>query len=803
MGILIIIFLIIHYTTPPKSWGDVSQSLIYHQVRKYLLRLRPFSVRYWRPQILLFVNDPRKQYRLVQFCNSLKKGGLFVLGHVIVARDFGTAVPEARQQQAAWTKYVDFSRVKAFVNIAISPAIEWGARNVVLGAGLGGLTPNIVIFGIYNLDEYRKNLPLIAVPTPQNSMLKQNVTSTKYPQIGPSAPRKVGSIHGDLPTDTCRTEGGVAPREYVTILEDMLLRLQINVAIAKGFDDLEFPNVHQGKAKKYIDLWPIQMSAEITTESGEEKQNVLTTNFDTYTLILQLGCILNTVPAWKKAYKLRVVVFVEYESDVEEERGRVGTLLENLRINAEVLVFWLASGDVKSYQVIVNGAVSDSGTTIDEEIDKVLESEEWWQDLQKLRGKKGAISPLGEPWSLKTMLDSAANGPNASPQLKGGESKIENVKGIRSLLRIAKRRQSAGNLGSFGIRLAMTTHRLREDLMNNHPTYASASEDSETSDDDDDPFSRFDDNEASSQGRSSAASADDIMDMDADDQHLEPTPRPLHGSDRRRSDGDSVLYSHPKSSRKARYVLHGPTGSNSQHSIRQCSIKPSIDQVLSSKKTLYTPSTTEDSSRNQDENRPLRKDKMLYSDEQETAKCLRAPDLAQLSSPSTVPKAESSSVKGPQLKAVRPFNPRRTSTAKFSSKPVPKTTVAKDEGPGPSIMFVDNPESPQPHSQRSIYSRTKSSEAENSATGFPFQQSVPLSFNDLPCRAQHLIINELMQQQTGETAVMFTTLPSPVEGTCQSEEDSVGYLSDLEVLCEGLPPILLVHSNSMTVTMNL
>lgn len=63
------------------------------------------------------------------------------------------------------------------------------------------------------------------------------------------------------------------------------------------------------------------------------------TNFDTYTLILQLGCILNTVPSWKRAYRLRVAVFVEYESDVEEERGRVKALLYNLGIEAEVLVF--------------------------------------------------------------------------------------------------------------------------------------------------------------------------------------------------------------------------------------------------------------------------------------------------------------------------------------------------------------------------------------------------------------------------------------------------------------------------------
>jgi potassium/chloride transporter 9 len=74
ISLLVSIFLVVHYTSPPKSWGDVSQSLIYHQVRKYLLRLRQEHVKFWRPQILLFVNDPRHQYELTQFCNSLKKG---------------------------------------------------------------------------------------------------------------------------------------------------------------------------------------------------------------------------------------------------------------------------------------------------------------------------------------------------------------------------------------------------------------------------------------------------------------------------------------------------------------------------------------------------------------------------------------------------------------------------------------------------------------------------------------------------------------------------------------------------------
>jgi potassium/chloride transporter 9 len=102
----------------------------------------------------------------------------------------------------------------------------------------------------------------------------------------------------------------------------------------------------------------------------------------------------------------------------------------------------------------------------------------------------------------------------------------------------------------------------------------------------------------------------------------------------------------------------------------------------------------------------------------------------------------------------------------------------------------------------SIYTRRSSSGA-RSASGYPNQASVPLSFDDLPSRAQHLILNELMARQSSQTAVIFTTLPSPSEGTAESEETSESYLSDLEVLWQGLPPCLLVHSNSMTVTMNL
>lgn len=281
VGVLVILFLLIHYTSPPKSWGDVSQSLIYHQVRKYLLRLKQEHVKFWRPQILLFVNDPRRQYKLIQFCNSLKKGSLFVLGHVIVTEDFAGAVPEARRQQTAWNKYIDFSKIKAFVSIAISPAPEWGARNIVLNAGLGGMRPNIAILGLYNMDDLRRNQPLIDIPnmdTPQKAPEMDPLKSAR-PKQRIRKDSRDKKLDGSLPTDTCKTEAMMSVSSYLTILEDLIYRLQINVAIAKGFQGLEFPHQNQEMSKQYIDLWPIQMSAEISTE--DEKQNVLTTNFDT------------------------------------------------------------------------------------------------------------------------------------------------------------------------------------------------------------------------------------------------------------------------------------------------------------------------------------------------------------------------------------------------------------------------------------------------------------------------------------------------------------------------------------------
>lgn len=61
--LVLILIGIIAWRAPPNDWGDVTQALMYHQVRKYLLRLdiRKEHKKYWRPQILLFVENPITQ----------------------------------------------------------------------------------------------------------------------------------------------------------------------------------------------------------------------------------------------------------------------------------------------------------------------------------------------------------------------------------------------------------------------------------------------------------------------------------------------------------------------------------------------------------------------------------------------------------------------------------------------------------------------------------------------------------------------------------------------------------------------
>ncbi|CDO95805.1 unnamed protein product [Kluyveromyces dobzhanskii CBS 2104] len=375
---LCLLFVIIHYFCPPKPWGDVSQSLIYHQVRKYLLRLRQDNVKYWRPQVLLMVDNPRTSWNLIKFCNHLKKGGLYILGHVTVASNFQSEYQELNKQMKAWVNIRDMAGIKAFVQIGMGPTLPWGIRNVFMGSGLGGMKPNITVLGFFDLKNYiqKKRTPGVEPHSPLRDEMNMKATKNDG-SISidiPNCPK-----FDSLPTDDCKNEEKVKLQQWVQVIEDLSL-MRSNIAVAYGFKNIILPQKNDTtNVKKYIDLYPIQMSATIVNENSSGE--VTTTNFDTYTLILQLGAILTTVPEWHKTHQLRVIVFVENETERYDEKKRIDALLSVLRIEAEVLVPSL--DQFRVYNTIVKADLIAK-----DYVDETLKDDDWWRDLVNARTRQ-------------------------------------------------------------------------------------------------------------------------------------------------------------------------------------------------------------------------------------------------------------------------------------------------------------------------------------------------------------------------------------------------------------------------------
>lgn len=314
----IFLFSAIHIFCPPKPWGDVTRNLNYHIVRKYLLRLdeRKGRVTHWRPQILLLANNARTDWNLIIFCNSLKKGALYVLGHVLKG-EFSECLGELRRQQIAWLKLVDVSGIKSFVDVIIARDEREGARNLILSCGLGGMRPNIVCLG------FPTHLPKVPVGKTISAATVDQKKEDSEITIRPGEEADSERDHHQvinvrmLPTDIARRETPILPSTFVGIMEDTLA-LQKALALAYGFENMSLSGPSARYRAKpadeadnvYIDLWPIQIQSPDADASHA---------WDTYTMVLQLGTILSMTGSWKH-HKLRVSVFVEHEEDVEEER---------------------------------------------------------------------------------------------------------------------------------------------------------------------------------------------------------------------------------------------------------------------------------------------------------------------------------------------------------------------------------------------------------------------------------------------------------------------------------------------------
>ncbi|XP_046841565.1 solute carrier family 12 member 9-like isoform X2 [Xenia sp. Carnegie-2017] len=316
VAIMIIIFLVITYRAPITPWGDVSQAVIYHQVRKYLLRLSPRQshVKYWRPQILLLVSNPRSCYPLIDFVNDIKKSGLYILGNVIVDDFDGKAIERHKLEINQWYDFVRCAEIKAFVDQIVAPSIRVGVQNLLMSSGLGGMRPNTVILGYFDYQE-------------PEDLIGQGVWQRAY---GIFERKKKKQLHFEvmenLPKLRSKDEQPMRIADYIGIIKDSLM-LGKNVCVARNFVSLDKKMIPKSS---YIDVWPMNAS-EIDQTS--ETENIVD---KTYLLMLQLSCILNMVPFWEKRTKIRLISITRDDESQQKEKIQLKNLLHELRITGEV-----------------------------------------------------------------------------------------------------------------------------------------------------------------------------------------------------------------------------------------------------------------------------------------------------------------------------------------------------------------------------------------------------------------------------------------------------------------------------------
>uniref|UniRef100_A0A1I8NU70 Solute carrier family 12 member 9 n=1 Tax=Stomoxys calcitrans TaxID=35570 RepID=A0A1I8NU70_STOCA len=305
--------------TQSAQWGSISQALMFHQVRKYLLMLDPRKdhVKFWRPQMLLLVSSPRSCCPLVDFVNDMKKSGLYIIGHVRVGShtDLDDATVEDNKQ---WLSFVDHMRVKAFAETTLAKSVREGVQHLIRLSGIGAMKPNTIVLGFYD-----------------------NEAPKDFFQTSTSPYKTDGFNTGDMQNFPIRHDGEekhIDVTEYVEIISD-ILRMKKNLCLCRHFHRLDKHFIAKSKHVKYIDVWPINVF-DPKTENP----------FDVVSLfMMQLAVIM--LAKWKHL-TLRVFLCETTNSNTTAQfdtldpnlpqmeifaRMKLEQTLKSLRINAQIM----------------------------------------------------------------------------------------------------------------------------------------------------------------------------------------------------------------------------------------------------------------------------------------------------------------------------------------------------------------------------------------------------------------------------------------------------------------------------------
>ncbi|KAM9790534.1 solute carrier family 12 member 9-like [Syngnathus typhle] len=326
IAFMLLLLMLIHYLGPISNWGYISQALIFHQVRKYLLMLdvRKDHIKFWRPQVLLMVANPRSCVGLITFMNDLKKSGLYVLGHVKLGLLDESPSNPLESCYHSWLALVDHLNIKAFVNLTLADSVRRGVQNLLFITGFGGMRPNTLVLGFYD-------------DCPPQDFLQGKVHLPPEHSLDAVYPNKESGEPLFPNVRDAHKPKVVKEEEYVSIITDAV-KMGKNVTLARYFSLFNKEEVlgagrktHHGTVGPFVDIWPLNL---LRPNSGG--------NVDVCSLfLLQLACVLHETRAWSQA-RLRLFLCVEAGGSLrDEEEAKLRLMLKELRMSAQVqMVAW-------------------------------------------------------------------------------------------------------------------------------------------------------------------------------------------------------------------------------------------------------------------------------------------------------------------------------------------------------------------------------------------------------------------------------------------------------------------------------
>ncbi|XP_037292359.1 bumetanide-sensitive sodium-(potassium)-chloride cotransporter isoform X2 [Manduca sexta] len=146
-GFLLALYLLVSYRKPDVNWGSTTQAQTYKTALSGVHQLNRVTehVKNYRPQILVLTGFPGERPYLTEFAYLLTKGlSLMICGHIIQGQ-----VSHRTRSALASRAYAWFGkrRVKAFYCCVDDCGLRAGAAALLQAAGLGKLTPNILMMG--------------------------------------------------------------------------------------------------------------------------------------------------------------------------------------------------------------------------------------------------------------------------------------------------------------------------------------------------------------------------------------------------------------------------------------------------------------------------------------------------------------------------------------------------------------------------------------------------------------------------------------------------------------------------------